>query len=276
MLGHTKIYNELTRLADEGELKHGYMFFGPEGVGKKFVALKLAGHLEHGALESDKVLSDATVISPDGNSIGIDAVRSIRNFLSQKPNISQRRTIIIDNGELLTEEAGNALLKIAEEPPSSSLLILLVRDPEQIGPTLASRFEKIYFTPVPQKEIEEWLVKEKVLTKDKALKIAKIAYGRPGLATAMLENNDFKELHELVKKFMDVKPAGVKPFLKAMLEDEEFNLNRFLDALILEISWEPKKNLDLWHKVLELRHTTEYFSLSPRIQLENLHKSINK
>lgn len=272
MIGHSKIFQELTRLADKGELRHSYMFFGPEGVGKKTLALKLAHHLEFGALEENKVLSDANLLLPTEGSLGIDAARSAREFLFQKPNHSKKRTLIIDDGELLTQEAGNALLKIAEEPPESALIILIVRDLEQISPILASRFEKIYFNPLSQKEIEEWLVMQKNVSKTEAKKIAEDSFGRPGLALRMLEDENFAALQQKARKFISLSPPSLKAFIKEMLEDENFQLSAFLDALILELSWSKNINLDLWHKVLELRHKAEFFGLNPRIQLENLHR----
>src|ERR1700733_12334468 len=129
LIGHKGIIGDMKKLAEKGQLSHGYIFYGPSMVGKRMIAVGLAKFLETGEFDSLKeheVLQDYTVItSPNKNSIGIDAVREIRHFLWQKPVASLKRTLIIDEAELLTTEAQNALLKIAEEPPASSLLILV-------------------------------------------------------------------------------------------------------------------------------------------------------
>ena len=55
--------------------------------------------------------------------------------------------------EFLTVEAQNALLKITEEPPASSLIIFISSDLESILPTILSRMEKVYFGLVSGTEI---------------------------------------------------------------------------------------------------------------------------
>jgi DNA polymerase III gamma/tau subunit len=157
MIGHKKIWKELTALAESGDLGHGYVFFGPAMVGKRTFARELAEYFEKASSAGPgAILSDFMLVEPlaGAGSIGIDAARGIRNFLWQKPNMSLRRTLVIDDAELLTAEAQNALLKVTEEPPASSLLILITSDIESVMPTILSRLPKIYFGAVPEKDIE--------------------------------------------------------------------------------------------------------------------------
>ncbi len=139
-------------------------------VGKRTVAQALAHFLEKGEFEpcppANEILQDAKLIDLAfakqldrelKDSISIDAVREIKNFLWQRPNVSPKRTLIIDEAELLTTEAQNALLKITEEPPASSLLIVVASDLDGIMPTILSRLQKIHFGAVPEAEIAKWL-----------------------------------------------------------------------------------------------------------------------
>src|SRR5437868_6809233 len=123
MIGHKKILDDIKALADRDALGHGYIFFGPAMVGKKLTARLFADYLEHQEINKEGViLSDYKLIEAgENNSIGIDAAREIKNFLWQKPNVSLRRTLVIDDAELMTTEAQNAILKVTEEPPASSL-----------------------------------------------------------------------------------------------------------------------------------------------------------
>ena len=143
IIGHRKIITDIQALHAGGTLGHGYIFFGPSMVGKRTIAGALAHYLEKGIFkpaDDTAVVQDLKIIDiafmkslnsdASGDSIGIDAVREVRNFLWQRPNTSTRRTLIIDNAELLTTEAQNALLKITEEPPTSLLL------PTRASPTL--------------------------------------------------------------------------------------------------------------------------------------------
>jgi DNA polymerase-3 subunit delta' len=273
MIGHEKIIADLQGLHERGVLSHGYIFHGPAMVGKKLAALSFANLLEKGEFGEDGILSDLMLVAPGGpgaGSIGIDAVREIRNFLWQKPNASVRRTLVIDDAELLTTEAQNALLKVTEEPPVSSLLILVTSDAESILPTIVSRLPKIYFGSVPEKEIAKWLGEDGAAkdTKD----IASRAMGKPGLAWRLLYDKDFQKQLELAARLLKTPAATRRDVIKKIIEPDAFNFRKFLDAVIINLAWEgaAKNKVALWHKALQLYDRETNFSLNPRLQLENL------
>jgi DNA polymerase-3 subunit delta' len=283
MIGHAKIFMDLKGLNDRGLLGHGYIFHGPAMVGKKLAAVKFATYLEDRKIETDKnekILSDMILVEPVGSgSIGIDTVREIRNFLWQKPNTSSRRTLIIDDAELTTTEAQNALLKVTEEPPVSSLLILITSDIESILPTIASRLPKIYFGTVQEKEIVEWLMNdpEIKLTKARAGEAAKKAMGKPGLAWRLLNDEYFQEQLALAEKVLKSSAATRRDLIKKILEPEDFNFRKFLDAMILQLAWQgqvgttgKRMTAPLWHKALAIYDRETDFSLNPRLQIEAL------
>jgi len=310
MIGHEKIIADLQGLHEHGSLGHGYIFFGPTMVGKRTAAMEFARFLEYGNLEKtatgktgesaahEAILTDLMLVSPgDNGSIGIDAVREIRNFLWQKPNASPRRTLIIDDAELLTTEAQNALLKLTEEPPVSSLLILVTSDIESILPTITSRLPKIYFGAVPEKEIAMWLAADanedgemdgkKKTTTAKTIKskasnlseIAKKAMGKPGLAWRLLHDGEFQEQLELAEKLLTTSASTRRDVIKKIIEPDEFSFRKFLDAIIIVLAWQgmvgtgDTKNIHdvaLWHKTLQLYDRETNFSLNPRLQLEAL------
>ena len=292
IIGHDAIIDDLKDLNERGVLGHGYIFVGPSMVGKRTVAAAFAHYLEKGvfepprtaATEHEEVLQDFKIIDiafmkmldaeASGDSIGIDAAREVKNFLWQRPNTSARRTLIIDNAELLTTEAQNALLKITEEPPASSLLILITSDIESILPTIASRLPKIYFGAVAQSAIEAWLVSRENLSKPKAQPLAKRALGKPGIAWRMLHDAAFQKNLELAEAFLKTTPAGRRDFIKKLIDPDDFSLRIFLDAVIMTLAWElPSKSKSaFWHKTLKLYEGVNNFSLNPRLQLEALMK----
>lgn len=276
MLGHQKILKELKGLKESGELGHGYIFFGPDGVGKRTAAAEFAAWLENRDPQNPGTLSDLRIFEPENGTFSIDTSRRVREFLVQAPNISPKRTAILDGADQMTDDAANALLKIAEEPPAASLIFLIVSDPSRIRDTLASRFQKIYFGTLPEKEIEDWLKKDKKIPAEKAARAAKISFGRPGFALRILTDEKFLLRQKKAVEFLNHK-ASAREFIKGLLEDElflnkeeSFQLTEFLDALIFSLSIAEKKNLGLWHEVLKLRGTAENFGLNPKIQLLNL------
>ena len=268
MIGHEKTIADLKSLHARGALSHGYIFHGPAMVGKKTAAREFATYLEDEA----NVLSDFMLVAPGENSsIGIDAVREIRNFLWQKPNVSPRRTLVIDDAEMLTTEAQNALLKITEEPPASSLLILVTSDIESILPTITSRLPRIFFGTVAEKEIEKWLIAGDVkngVEKKKTADAAKKAMGKPGLAWRLLNDEDFAEQLALAEKLLKTPATTRRDVIKKIIEPDEFSFRKFLDAMIVVLAWQ--KNAKLWHKALALYDRETNFSLNPRLQLESL------
>lgn len=247
--GHKKTLKDLALLHERDQLGHAYIFFGDPNIGKATAAQAFAVYIETGAWSEGDIqrpLTDTQVFSPDEKGIiGIDAARFIKTFLSEKPFISPRRVAIVDRAQALTSEAQNALLKVAEEPPQSALLILVMPDPELLWATLKSRFQKIYFPPLPRKE----------------------------MLKKLKESED-----PLAARFFKTPPAARKDFVKELTEPEDFNFAAFLDSLIAHLAAEAAasngpdktKNGRLWHAVLELRRMQDSTNLSPRIQLMNL------
>ncbi|SRR6266481_1592408 len=308
LIGHEKTIKDLKRMAEAHALPHGMLFFGSESVGKRTVAQALAefletgdfvcpdrsvGNFEEGLIEKKKgkkgakisakaeaspepsrrILNDCLVIGPgEAQSIGIDAVREVKNFLWQRPNVSPYRVLIIDQAELLTEEAQNALLKITEEPPESGVLILVAKDPELLAPTLVSRLQKMHFGNVSEPKIQKWLIERGIAPKDVET-FAKASFGRPGYAWRLATDDDLNELRETMATLFSATSDSRKALVKKIIEPDDFNFGKFLDAAIIhwtEVYFPKREKLELWHKLLDLRTNVEHFNLNPRLQIENL------
>ena len=297
LIGHKKIIEDLKSLIKKDALPHGFIFIGPAMVGKRMLALALANFLEHGTFvppSENAVLQDAKVIDlafmkllePDtaGGSIGIDAAREIKNFLWQRPNVSARRTLIIDDAAMMTNEAQNAILKITEEPPASSLLILIASDAESLLPTILSRLQKISFGTVPESEIAQWLSESYAVPVAKAVAAAKKSFGKPGLAWRLMFDTTLAKNIAYAEKFLKTTATARRDVIKKIIEPDDFNLRIFLDAVMLVLTWDGwsskvlprnsggqvKNKVALWHKTLALYGRITDFSLNPRLQLENL------
>lgn len=275
LVGHKVLVEAFKKFSKSEALSHAYLFFGPEGVGKRLFALSLANFLESGEFDYDetsgKVFNDLILVKPnEKKTIGIEEVRGVKSFLYQKPNVSLRRTVVIDGAEFLTTEAQNAFLKIAEEPPASALLILIANDHEILMPTLASRLQRVYFASLSKSEVEKWLVSAHSVPVKEAKQLAEESLGSPGLAVRLFKDESFIEKVKMAKKFLTITGAGRRDFIKKMIEPEDFDVLGFLDALILVMANSEKIGYNSWHRVLELRKNISNFSLNPRLQLEAL------
>ncbi len=199
-----------------GGLRHAYLFFGDEGVGKFTFASLFARFLEEGEFsESGKPLIDIMTLFPDEKgTISVDAARSVKHFLSQKPLRSARRTVIVDVAEALTPEAQAAFLKIVEEPPASGLMIFIARSPEAFFPPLASRLLKIYFPRLSRGALAALLTSDYGVPAKKAEIIATESHGRIGPALELLKGKKRKPpggLAETVEeKIMELREKDVR------------------------------------------------------------------
>ncbi len=273
LIGHEKLISDFKELVEKNALANCYLFFGQPRVGKKLFALCFANYLETKNFSKPKTLIDFLLIEPNTEgTIGIDEIRRLRNFLWQKPFASSRRTAVIDDSEAMTGEAQNAILKIAEEPPESSLLIIIASDYERLWLTLQSRLQKIYFASVGQALIEKWLKETAKCKADDARNFAEASFGQPGLALMLASDENFKLLRQSAEKFLKSGFWEKRNIIKVMLENEKFNLSYFLETLLILISKNAAsgKNPDLWHKISALRRDSESYNINPRLQLENL------
>lgn len=277
MIGHDRICADLKRAADRGTLSHAYAFVGGAGVGKRLAAESFANYLESGTFEpSARILSDALFLSPDeAGTIGIDAVRAAKAFLFQKPNRSLRRTLVVDGAECLTAESANALLKIAEEPPVSALLIILAASDEAVMPTLRSRLQKLYFGTVPAEAISAWLSKEKKIAPGLARQAALRSRGKPGLAFSIAADKKFRARLASAEALLRLRANERRDFIKRMVEKKDFDALDFLDALLVAAVpaggfSAPSAAFRFIHGVLALKREFSRVNPNPRLQLENL------
>ena len=262
LLGSPYISQWFKKVVGSGELGHGYIFTGPEGVGKRMWALALASSLEGGELDWDnaqpKTLNDVFLIEPSSGSIGIDEARKMQELISLKPYTSQYRICIVNDAHLMTDQAANALLKISEEPPEHGVIILVSHVSDDLPITLISRFQEINFAPVKDEKFKK-------------------SFGRPGLAWRMEHDAEFKVLQKSAAEFIRLAGSARGDFVKTLVVDEDFSLIRYLDALILisaqEISRSARndiKKITIWHGLLKAREQAGRFNLSPKLQLAAL------
>jgi len=167
VLGNDRIKKILRLALEKGRVPNSLIFSGPEGVGKRRMALLLAQALncERGGVEPcgqcatcQKILGgnlpEVVKVKPGKLSIGIDEMQEVRQAAYVKPMSARlRRVFIVSEADKMTLDASNCLLKILEEPPSYSHIILVTAMPHLILPTIKSRCQVLSFAPVSREEI---------------------------------------------------------------------------------------------------------------------------
>lgn len=235
LVGHEDKVRAFQKLVKEGRLSHAYLFFGEAQTGKHTFARSFAHFLEQGTFAvSEAPLIDVQWCAPVEGTIGIDAVRELRMFLSQTPLRSPRRLAVVDDAHLLTPEAQSAMLKIVEEPPPHSLIILIAHDPQVLFPPLLSRLAKVYFPRLPQAALEEALIREFRVPAARAREVARRSFGRLGRALSLIEGGGGEKKErtfsdELEEHILSLWERGAEAHGSALtyLLDREMNVKRY-------------------------------------------------
>jgi DNA polymerase-3 subunit delta' len=163
IIGQKLPIRRLQTFLQNATLPHALIFSGIAGIGKRTVARTVAmalncqnnpdcatpcGH----CLPCRQIISgshpDVLLIEPQGNYLRIDQIRKLLSTLALKPFTAQRRVVVIADAQEMNKEAANALLKVLEEPPPDTVLILTTLQTSDLLPTIVSRCRNIRFNPL--------------------------------------------------------------------------------------------------------------------------------
>ena len=131
---------------------------------------------------------DILHIKPAGSAIKIDQIRSLRDTLGLKPYEARRRVAILEKAQKMTIPAFNALLKVLEEPPERTTMILIANKSSDLLPTIVSRCQQIRFAPVPDDQITRSLADRQGVGIKRAHIAAAMAGGSFDVAKKMTSN----------------------------------------------------------------------------------------
>lgn len=229
------------------KLPHALLFIGPEHVGKTTLALTLIKSL----FETDRPLElipDVVTIERESDpktekmksNLSVEQVRDFIQRLSMSPMLGAWKVGFIEEAEKLSMAAANALLKTLEEPKGKTLILLRAPSLKHVPATIASRCQIIRLYPVSESVIEQALSK-KGLGKSDAHRLARLSFGRPGLAlTAVSSSTNQSEQEFRVKTFLDLLQSPLAKQFAAVThlvsKDEQNKTEELVDLLN---SWEP-------------------------------------
>ncbi|MEK7659119.1 MAG: hypothetical protein AAB338_00475 [Patescibacteria group bacterium] len=197
-IGNQNIKEYFENLIKQESLSHAYLFYGPEGVGKKLLVFKIS-ELIAGPAASNL---DLKVIDKGGDEVHIADIRELKNFIHLTP-FGKYKIAIINNAHNLGRDASNALLKILEEPPGKSILFLVSHLPKMLLSTVVSRCQSMRFRPLKKEEILSHLVGAGKIKKDIALSVARLSNGSLGMAMDLADNFEiFQKNISLLNKLM--------------------------------------------------------------------------
>lgn len=233
LIGHEKVEQRCLQDWQRGTLPHSLLIAGPKGIGKATFAYRLARFILSGG-EGDNALfgpenlfvpeespifkrvatgshGDLLTIMPDSEAatpiIKVDAVRKVGGFLSLTPAESAWRVVIVDSADDLNNNAANALLKVLEEPPSHSIIMLISHNPGKLLPTIRSRCRKLAMGALSRPDFEKVLESAGLQASAEEIEMLHmLSLGAPGLALQLREAHG-EQLYKLLLDCLDNAPT---------------------------------------------------------------------
>lgn len=208
LAGNQRVKDLLKRMLESRRVPGALLLSGEEGVGKKLFAVELAKALNcrspngveacdtcsacvrigrFNYPQSDKAEDWDQLIRTDHADVGmvvaprrilkVDQMRAIEREANYRPFEGKARIFLIDDAEKLNDASANALLKVLEEPPRTSHIVLITARPAILLTTIRSRCQVVRFSPLSVAEIEQYLLRDKTVKPAEARLRARLAGG---------------------------------------------------------------------------------------------------
>ncbi|KAA2315161.1 DNA polymerase III subunit delta' [Pseudooceanicola sediminis] len=225
LIGQDAAQQEFLEAFNSERLHHGWMITGPRGSGKATLAWSIARFLlatplpETGGMFGDSapVHADTLAIAPDHpvvrrmaagseqglfvlrrgyndktkrlkDQITVDEARKLKGFFSLSSADGGRRVVIVDAADELNTSAANALLKLLEEPPARTTLLLVTHQPSGLLPTIRSRCRVLRLKPLEPDQMQQALDQAGVQV-EAPDRLAALAEGSVGAAVRLANLN---------------------------------------------------------------------------------------
>jgi DNA polymerase-3 subunit delta' len=249
--GNQRVKELLRHTLESRRVPGALLFSGEEGIGKKLFALEIAKALNcrspRGVEACDVCPSCARIskmnypqsddsddwkdiLWTDHTDVGmvvapkrvllVNQMRQIEREANYRPFEGKARVFLIEDADKFNDQSANALLKVLEEPPPTSHLILITSRPAMLLPTVRSRCQMIRFSPLTVSEIEQYLLQTETASPAQARLRARLAHGSIGRALAS-DIESFKLQRDAMLRVIEALATDDRGLL--LLSSEELN-----------------------------------------------------
>lgn len=240
--------------------------------------------LERGYLKTErqkivKAIKDGAYLSNDelnelkkSSVIAVDDVRTVNEFLSKKSANDRWRVVLVDSVDEMNASSANAILKILEEPPHKTLMLLVSHNPSRLLPTIRSRCAKLELKPLQDGIVASLLRRYRSETsEDIVKKTTAIAGGSIGKAIAYVDGNAaayYERIYALATSGKNFKTADMLKFCDDVsASEEEYALFK---ELVLKFLSEQARSMN------KVEESAEAFDKTIRTFLETESLNLDK
>lgn len=249
IIGQRQLVEHLQNAITSNKTSHAYIINGERSSGKEFIANVFAQALqcEAGGAEPcgecHSCKQAMTGNHPDiikvthekPNTIGVEDIRAkINNDIGIKPYSSPYKVYIMNEGEKMTVQAQNALLKTIEEPPVYAVILILTTNLDALLPTVLSRCVVLNMKPVADDLVKKYLMEEIRIPEYKADVCVAFARGNVGKAKALAASEEFDNIkNEAVTLLKYIREMEISDIVTAIRKISEYKMeiNDYLDIL---------------------------------------------
>ena len=322
LMGHEEAEEFLKNSWLNSQLHNSILISGTEGIGKATLAYKFAKYIlskNESAVDSDSLIinnshPDFKIIErsytetdkkklfksiKDGNRlddeelkglkksafIKVDEVRTINSFLSKKSGTDGWRVVLIDSIDDMNANSANAVLKILEEPPYKTLILLISHNPNKLLATIKSRCIKINLKPLSKPVIASLLRRYRPKTLETEVKkLAEISNGSIGKAINYADLGAVKKYDDLNSLIMQKEKFSIVK-MHSLLNDASSNEDSYLllQEMLLKIikdniktSKDPKELAGIWFDAIKVFDDVDRLNLDKKQALTTIIVNISK
>lgn len=250
IVGQEQLKEHLENAIKLNKVSHAYIINGERNAGKEFIAKTFAMALQCENIQGIEPCQECHSCrqAQSGNhpdiifishekpgTIGVEDIRrQINGDVAIKPYSGPKKIYIMNEGEKMTVQAQNALLKTLEEPPEYAVILILTTNVDSLLPTILSRCVVLNMKPVRDDQIKSFLMNNMEIPDYKADICVAFARGNVGKARLLAKSEEFDKVkEEAIALLKNIKEMELNEIVAAIkkINEYKFDVNDYMDIL---------------------------------------------